>query len=155
MRLEPRLLQSRGWSYSGWFVRLPCFAMGSPLSCGTWRCMIAFFSLRAGSTSHDFIRYPTQAVQTVSFTQPSMSPVVQTEHVFEASFIESVNKLIKLGRKTNHVFLQVLGVMLFLFSGVWPHIKLLLLGICWTARLDPRQRQLILYWADRCVCVIW
>merc|ERR1719401_557319 len=44
---------------------------------------------------------------------------------------------------------MILGVILFFFSGIWPHVKLILMLVCWFQRkMTHRLRHIILYWID-------
>ena len=41
---------------------------------------------------------------------------------------------------------RIAAILLALFSGVWPHLKLVLLNITWFLRLHPTRRTRILHW---------
>ncbi|KAI2505314.1 hypothetical protein MHU86_9114 [Fragilaria crotonensis] len=41
---------------------------------------------------------------------------------------------------------RIAAVLLALFSGVWPHLKLILLNATWFLRLSPKPRTSILHW---------
>jgi len=61
---------------------------------------------------------------------------------FEMSLMFSLKACIKTGLVPE----VILGVVLFFFSGVWPHAKLWLMLYCWFGDLSHRFRHIILYW---------
>lgn len=61
---------------------------------------------------------------------------------FEMSLFFSLKACIETGLVPE----VILGVILFFFSGIWPHAKLLLMLYCWFGNMSHRFRQIVLYW---------
>mmetsp|Transcript_29279 Transcript_29279/g.82602 ORF Transcript_29279/g.82602 Transcript_29279/m.82602 type:complete len:603 (-) Transcript_29279:338-2146(-) len=84
------------------------------------------------------------SVQMTFSSDSGLQPVVYNYPPYTMSLMFSIEACFKYGSGAEYL----LGTVLFLFSGVWPHVKLLLMLACWFVPLPHRRRQIILYWAD-------
>ena len=68
---------------------------------------------------------------------PMHCPYTFTLRLLDYTFMDSVRGLWQGGTQ----MLQFSGAVVFLFSGVWPHLKLVLLQLCWWLPMRPSDRR--------------
>ena len=91
----------------------------------------------------------------ITFTEDSnRAPVSKSYEPYQMSLFFSI----KCCLETGLVAEVILGVILFFFSGVWPHVKLGLMLYAWFARINHRFRAIILGMAHLhvpiCMCKV-
>ncbi|CAM9395315.1 unnamed protein product, partial [Heterosigma akashiwo] len=80
----------------------------------------------------------------LNITSPYSLSINSEETVEVFTYTSAINKLWKSKGLPDPLISKISAVLLMLFSGIWPHLKLLLLHVCWVmpARAAPRKRAL-------------
>eukprot|EP00639_Heterosigma_akashiwo_P008964 CAMPEP_0194593608 /NCGR_PEP_ID=MMETSP0292-20121207/23628_1 /TAXON_ID=39354 /ORGANISM="Heterosigma akashiwo, Strain CCMP2393" /LENGTH=545 /DNA_ID=CAMNT_0039452637 /DNA_START=73 /DNA_END=1710 /DNA_ORIENTATION=+ len=94
----------------------------------------------------------------LNITSPYSLSINSEETVEVFTYTSAINKLWKSKGLPDPLISKISAVLLMLFSGIWPHLKLLLLHVCWVmpARAAPRKRalQILRAWSFSDVFVV-
>ncbi len=70
----------------------------------------------------------------------------QDQDVKTFTYSYAMTELWRARRMPGKFFPRLAAVLLFIFSGVWPHLKLLILNLTWVVARHPIRRTRLLHW---------